>query len=221
MKSRAGTIANFRRQDGVSPEKGDTIFIDEQKHPKHPKRVNADRQTDEEQKYGKQQQKNDNPIPNLKDETHSAEIKISDPSRTLEEIAVNSARIVYHIQTVFPFVVFTDEVIADEEKLSVVIGRFFKSGYMRSVMLKDIANVSVDTSILFASLTIIDRNFIQDPLVVKYLKKNEALRMRRILMGLIIANNNKVSLSEYSLEEIREYTEEIGRARDDSSVSSI
>lgn len=225
MKSRAGqVIKNFRRQDGVSLKKKDTIFLGEKRRMKNTKRVNADGDDDNnrlKRDLNIDIDKDKGKTPNIKDETNSAEIEITDPSRTLEDLAVNSARIIYHIKTIFPFVLFTDEVIADEEKLSVVIGRFFNSGYIRSVMLKDIANVSIDTSILFAKLTVIDRNFIQDPLVIKYLKKHEALKMRRILMGLIIANNNKVDLRDYSIEQIREYSEDIGRARDDESVASI
>ncbi len=205
MKSRAGTI--FRRQDGVSQESGDTIFIDEKKHKKHTKRVKADSVQNAD--AGESEKNN----PSI------AEKKAADPSRTLEGIAVNSARTIFRIKTIFPFVLFTDEVITDEEKVTVIIGNFFRSGYLRSVMIQDISNVSVETSVFFAKLTLIDRNFVQDRITVSYLNKEEALKMRRIIMGLIIAHENKVDLADYTMQQVREYTEEIGRAREMEDIA--
>ena len=217
MKSRAKAGTIFGKQDGVSRESGDTIFIGEKKHSKHSKRIQAD-------SAQKQNDKNGNGKPPKRFSIKSSKpqeqdqppqvVELADPPRTLEGIAVNSARTIYRLKTIFPFVLFRDEVIADEEKITVVIGLFFQSGFMRSIMLKDIANVSIDTSILFSSLTIIDRNFVQDPIHVRYLKKEEAFKMRRVVMGLIIADTNKVDLSNYNIQQMREYTEEIGRARE-------
>src|SRR5690606_21289164 len=112
-----------------------------------------------------------------------------------------------------------DEVVADEEKVSVIIGSFYKSGYLRSIMLKDIATVSIDTNMFFASLTLIDRNYIQDAVTIRFLKKDEAFRMRRILMRLVIAQENKVDLSAYSVDELKVYVEEIGASRSEKTYN--
>lgn len=215
MKSRAGTI--FRKQDGVSRKSKGTVFVNERQHKKHSRRVRADEEVNSADtipltmdSVSLKNSTTDDPPP---------EIEIADPSRTLEDIAVNTARTIYRIKTTFPFVLFKDEVIVDEEKVTVLIRNFYKSGYLRSIMLKDISNISIDTSLLFARLTLIDRNFVHDQLKVRYLKKHEALKMRRIIMGLAIANANKVDFSQYTFKQIREYTEEIGRARETEDAS--
>lgn len=210
MKSRAGTIIS--KQGGVSRKSEDTVFVNETQHKKHSKRVRADEVSSS---FDKNLPDTDRVVlKNSATDESSPEIEIADPSRTLEDIAVNSARTIYKIKTIFPFVIFKDEVIVDEEKVTILLGNFYKSGYLRSIMLRDISNISIDTSLLFARITIIDRNFVHDQLKVRYLKKHEAFKMRRIVMGLAIANANKVDLTQYTLEQIREYTEEIGRARE-------
>lgn len=55
--------------------------------------------------------------------------------------------------------------------------------------------------------------FQQNPPSVKYLKKQEALKARRIIMGLIICHKEKVNLSKISKEELLDKVEEIGRIK--------
>jgi hypothetical protein len=229
IKSRAGTI--FQRRDSASQKKRGTIFVDDKKQDKQIKVIHADKanrsaqpksQTEKLEYEGKkstpppildpQPIETDTP-PRRNDGRSPPAVELTQPSRTLEEIKQTTARVIYRVKTIFPFVLFPDEIIADEEKVSVIIGSFYKSGYLRSVMLKDISTVSIDTSLFFATLTIIDRNYIQDAMVVRYLKKEEAFRMRRILTGLIIANQNKVNLSAYPIDKLTTYVEEIGASR--------
>lgn len=209
-KSRAGTIL-LRRQDGASQKKRGTIFEAKPKSTEQ-KRTNGSSR--------------DKPKPVLADEipenkvgTTAPAIELTQPSRTLEEISQTSARVIYQIKTIFPFVLFPDEIIVDEEKVSIIIGNFYQSGYLRSVMIKDISNVSINTSMFFSSCTIVDRNYVEDELVIRFLRRNEAFKMRRILMGLIISDENKVDLSAYSIKDLRKYLEKIGASRTDDSYN--
>ncbi|HRN96486.1 MAG TPA: hypothetical protein PLD54_03505 [Candidatus Levybacteria bacterium] len=205
-KSRAGTI--FSRRDGASQKKRGTIFEGDQK------------QNDHNGKNGLKPMPIMTDTPPPQEEGRSAPaIQLTQLSRTLEEISKTSARVIYRIKTIFPFVLFPDEIVADEEKVSVVIGNFYKSGYLRSVMIRDISTISIDTSLLFACMTIIDRNYIQDALVVQFLKKDEAFKMRRVLMGLVISDQNKVDLSAYSTDELCKHLERIGASRSEDTYN--
>lgn len=130
----------------------------------------------------------------------------------LQEFAENSPRILYHIKTVFPFVLFTDKIILDEIKITVAIGNFFESEEVRSVLIKDLASITVDGSYLFATVNIVDRHFITEPIRVKYVWKTEAHRLRRMVMGLMIAKNNDIELAEYNNMDVCKYIEKIGSA---------
>lgn len=148
------------------------------------------------------------------DQQPSSQVVTEPVPKTLEELAQRSPRVLCEVKNVFPFVLFQDEVVVDESKVTFIIGRFIESKEVRSVMIKDVSNIQVETSYFFARIQLTDRNFVNDPLVVKYVKKNDAYALRRIIVGLMIAHENGVELSDYDDKDLIENLEKIGSARD-------
>lgn len=144
-------------------------------------------------------------------DTQNEEGDIKD--NTLEQFAHKGCRILFETNTVFPFVLFTDHIIVDESKVTVTIGNFFRTQRARSVLIRDIANIIVDTSYYFATVQIIDRHFLTQPITVKYIPRKKAILLRQFVTGLIIAENEKIDLSQYGEKEIREYVIQIGGAQ--------
>ncbi len=130
----------------------------------------------------------------------------------LEKLVSKSAEILLEIESVFPFTLFPDKVIITEEKVSVINRNFFYSESVKSVLGKDIAHVDVDTNIFFATLTIIDKYFTQDPIMVNHLHKGDALEARRIIQGMIVTSHQEIDITKIDAPDIRYKLEQIGRS---------
>lgn len=135
------------------------------------------------------------------------------PSEHLSHLARQSSRVLLDIKAVFPFNFFPDEVILDEAKVSIHTNFFFYSKEVRSVEYKDIFNVLVQQSLFFAKLAIIDRYFTQQPIVVQFLRKNDAFRARRLIQGMIIVKKENIDIRELSREELLQKLDRIGQSR--------
>lgn len=146
-------------------------------------------------------------------------IVFPDPSeqstmKKLTSLAQQSERILLVIRSVFPFQLFPDEIILDETKLSVHHKLFFFSKQRLSVEYEDVFNVSVEHSMFFATIKIEDRYFVQRPIIVTYLRKQDAILARRVIQGMILAKRAGVDLQSVKhIHELLEVVERIGKAR--------
>lgn len=113
-----------------------------------------------------------------------------------DSMVKTAARELYRISTVFPFDMFPDEVIIDVDKVSIITGVFFFSKRIHSVFIQDITDVFVDSSFLFATLEIVDSGFVENSIKIKPLGRNEAIRARKIIQGLIVAKKQQIDLTK-------------------------
>ncbi len=114
---------------------------------------------------------------------------------SLEELRKASDRTLYKAKTVFPFVLFPDTVIVDYQKISIVTREFLNSERVDAINHEDLKNVEVVSGPLFATLLLKTDQF-NPPLTVSYLHKNDALKIRNILNGLMTANHAKVHFED-------------------------
>ncbi len=129
----------------------------------------------------------------------------------LNELLVNS-KILFKARTVFPFTFFPDEIIIDKDKISIISKSFFSSDRHQSVLVKNIADCFVDTSIIFGTLNIRDKYFEDNEIAIDYLKKKDAIYARDIICGLIICHEKEVDISEIKKADLLLYLIEIGKA---------
>jgi hypothetical protein len=153
----------------------------------------------------------------LKKEAHKEAIKDvlvqqETNRQKLENLVKKSEQKILEISTVFPFTLFPDRLVITEEKVSVIHQIFFYSEQVRSVLGKDIANVTVQTGIFFATLTILDRYFAEDPISMHFLKKSEALEARRIIQGMIVTGHQGIDITKINIPDIGKKLEVIGKA---------
>jgi hypothetical protein len=134
-------------------------------------------------------------------------------SQPIQELLQESKTVLLRIRTVFPFDFFPDEIIIDENKLSVISKSFFMTYHIHSILIADITDVSVDTGLLFASLTIIDSSNYRFPIIVTVplLKKADAFAARKLLQGLISAQRRNISLGDMSAMDVKEEISQVGR----------
>jgi hypothetical protein len=103
------------------------------------------------------------------------------------QLARKSSQVLFQTRTVFPFDFFPDTLTVTANKIDVVSSAFFLSHQTTSIPLADIANVEIQTSPFFATLQIINIRYPMHPLILNYLKINDAQKAKKIIDGLLVA----------------------------------
>lgn len=145
--------------------------------------------------------------------------KVSDQTK-LRDLVDKSEKIIYSLRSIFPFDLFPDQLIIDTLKVNIINRKFFFAEQIRSVLIKDIVSVTLETGPVFATLNVIDRttshgaNVPTNVVTIAYILRHKAIRARRIIQGLKVCFEQKVNLGHIGLFELRDELEEIGRGRE-------
>ena len=140
---------------------------------------------------------------------------------SLVEISTPTSRLLYKTNAIFPFDLVPDTLVIDEIKIT-VISRKLLTRTINSVLIKDITDISISNNPFFGALTISGGDYQgiesavkgeKGALMIKFLHINEALRARRIIMGLMIYSDQKIDTSKMKIEEVLTETEKLGKAR--------
>ncbi|PIZ65458.1 hypothetical protein COY14_02250 [Candidatus Roizmanbacteria bacterium CG_4_10_14_0_2_um_filter_36_9] len=134
-------------------------------------------------------------------------------SKQLDNLTYESKQVILDIKSVFPFDFFQDEIVIDLTKVSIHFHYFFYSKELRSIQFKDIFNVIVQQGLFFASIEIVDKFFSEQPLVVRYLWKKDAIKARRIIQGMMIAQKQNIDIRKIPAKELVRKLEIIGESR--------
>lgn len=130
-----------------------------------------------------------------------------------EGMVETSTSPIFRLSTVSPFVLFPDHIHIDLNKVTIIFNYFFKSQHIHSVFIEDISDVYVETSLLFASLSIADKGYIENEIRVQYLPRDQAVQARRLIQGLIIAKRQGINLIALQrTPQLIEKLEELGEA---------
>lgn len=132
---------------------------------------------------------------------------------------IETESVLLTVSTAFPFTLFPDKIIITEEKVSLVSQLFFFSKQVRSILIKDIATVQAETSLFFGKLTIIDKNYQALPIIVAFLKRDEALEARRVLQGLIVIARENMELTHVQSDDLTKAVGELGSSREEFPTS--
>jgi hypothetical protein len=138
---------------------------------------------------------------------------VTEEVKKLDELVTKSHRILFRCKTVFPFDLFPDELIIDENKIDIIHKTFFYTEAIYSVVMKNVHGATVQTGILFSSLDIEVIGFENDPPPLKFLWAADATKARRIITGLTTAIKEGIDLSKIPAEDLTKKVEEIGIAR--------
>ena len=102
----------------------------------------------------------------------------------------------------FPFDFFPDTLNVEEGRVTIIARNFFLSSQVHSVDIKDISNIFVNTAPFFAQLVIVSKTFTRNEIRIKYLRKDEAFLVRRIIEGLRTFLSKQIDTSSYSKSEL-------------------
>ena len=98
----------------------------------------------------------------------------------------------------------------DRVKVDLVYGLFFNSYDILPTLIQDITSVEISTGVFFAELQFKVRYYKNDPKPITYLRKDEALKARKIITGLIICKKNDIDLDGLDNQKIIAKLEELG-----------
>ncbi len=136
---------------------------------------------------------------------------IAKDTRDLEQIVQNSQDILFSADTVFPFTLFPDTVQVDRVKVTINRRIFFGVAKVMSIQTEDILNAEANTGPLFGSLRLWTRFFTEHPLKVNYLKSEDALALKRVLQGFIIARHKGIDCSHIEHQHLVNLLYELGQ----------
>ncbi len=152
----------------------------------------------------------------------SALLAADERDKAQEELSTaigNAKEVLVRATTVFPFTLFPDTITLDRAKLSVTHREFFKVGEVMSIRIEDVLNVTAHVGPLFGSIKIATRFFdLEKPYSVNYFWREDALRIKRITQGYIIAMQQEIDCSSLSTKELSAMLDKLGSSAGDKHV---
>jgi hypothetical protein len=159
-------------------------------------------------------------INNKKKDNSQEKTAKENEEQKLDYLAGKSERVIYKVRTVFPFTLFPTNIVIDTQKVTLIFGVFFYSYKMFPILLKDIRSVTVSTGLLFGTISFDKEGFQENPGTVEYLWREDALKVRRIIMGMMVATKEGVEMDALDDKSLLEKVEAIGRAREEGSTEN-
>ncbi len=132
-------------------------------------------------------------------------------ARRLAEAIGNSRDMLFLASTVFPFTLFPDTVTVDREKVTVVNRTFFRTAEIVSIRISDVLNVTADVGPFFGSVKIQTKFFDSDNHAITFLRREDALRLKRLLQGYVIASQKEIDCDSFTAPELARLLDEIGQ----------
>ncbi len=143
---------------------------------------------------------------------HSGGDEGAKQSKDFGDIVRASRRILLEAKNVFPFDLFTDKIIIDENKVDIIYGIFFYSKEVFSIPYNRISQATSTIGLFFGSITLEIQGYEQNPSVLKWLWRSDAIRARRMINGLVTAHQQGIDLTKLDLTGVKHLVEEIGTA---------
>lgn len=140
--------------------------------------------------------------------------------KKLDEVLARSQKIIYRTSAFFPFDLFPDELVVDAEKVDIINRQFFWTKQVHSVQLNNIAEVSVETSIFFATLRLVEKGVMDYQMsTIRFLKKKDAYKAKQVIQGLIVATKENINLTAFPTDDLRRRLEIIGTTQNISEIN--
>lgn len=153
-------------------------------------------------------------IPSLvpPEDSHASSLRKIDKLRNM---ARKSHEVLVSVNTVFPLTLFVDTVIVDRTKVTIVYRTFFFTSKTISVRIEDILNVTCSVGPFFGSVVISSRIMNStDHFEIDKFWRYDAIMLKHVIQGYMIALHNKVDVEHLSREELFEHLVELGHESD-------
>jgi len=136
----------------------------------------------------------------------------ADSVARLKKIVKQSQEVLVAANTVFPVTLFPDTIFLDRTKVTIIRRNFFWSSDVMSIRIEDVLNVSASVGPLFGSLTVASRVMSSvDHFKIDHFWRDDAIYMKHIIQGYIIAQHNNFDTTHLSKDELIKTLKELGR----------
>ncbi|MDO8335690.1 MAG: hypothetical protein Q7T74_02810 [Candidatus Saccharibacteria bacterium] len=131
--------------------------------------------------------------------------------KKLNKIVAKSNEVLATATAVFPFDLFPDTVTLDRTKVTITKRSFFWSAEVISIRIEDILNVTTGVGPFFGSLTVASRVMSSvDHFTINYFWRKDAIRLKHIIQGYVIAHHNNIDITNLSKRELTTTLTELG-----------
>ncbi len=129
----------------------------------------------------------------------------------IQKIVSDSNEVLISVRTVFPFTLFPDTITVDRLKVSIHRWDFFFVSQDMSIRIEDLLNITATTGPFLGSVTIASRVITEDHYTITNLWRHDALRLKQIIQGYIIANHNGVDCTHLPKSQLIATLNELGQ----------
>jgi hypothetical protein len=136
-------------------------------------------------------------------------------AKNLRKIVKKSSQVLAAVRTVFPMTIFPHSIVVDRSKITIIKRDFFWTSRVISIQIEDILNVESGIGPFFGSLTIASRVMSSvDHFQINYFWRGDAIFLKHLIQGYVIAKHNKIDTSELTPEEMIETLTDLGEDSD-------
>lgn len=109
------------------------------------------------------------------------------------------------------FQIFSDTLTVDRAKLTVTKRSFFSTAEVMSIRIEDVLNVTASIGPIFGSVKIVSRVLnTEKPYTINHFWREDALRLKRITQGYVIALQRGIDCSSLPTRELADMLERLG-----------
>lgn len=130
----------------------------------------------------------------------------------LERAVRESCEAIIEVKTVFPFTLFPNTITIDRHKLTLTYRSFFNAEESISVPIPNLKNIQASLDPFFGSLVITSDHFVNNTQEIKFLKREDAKEIQRLVQGAMIANTEKIDVSKVEVPQLKKLLHELGSA---------
>lgn len=132
-------------------------------------------------------------------------------TQKLTSLAEGASDNLFIAKTVFPFVLFTDTIKVDRQKITIVHNDFFWKSRTASTEIKNIMNIAADVGPLFGSITVTSKHFLNNTQTIKYLTRSDVVVIQRLLQGFMIAQRAKINTDDIDKKQLLVLLNDLGQ----------
>lgn len=128
----------------------------------------------------------------------------------LIDITEKAHDVLFTADTVFPFTLFPDTITLDREKLTIVERFFFRVAKVVTVPITSMISADAHVGPFFGSVHMTSKYFIDNTHTVKFLWREQAEEIQRLIQGFIIASEKEIDVTDIEKEDLRILLKDLG-----------
>lgn len=127
-----------------------------------------------------------------------------DEVEKLQDLVDNAHEVLARATTAFPFTLFPDTIIVDRNTVSIIKKYFFLSSQVETIKVEDILKVSSGAGPILGSVSIALVMQPDNATTVKNFWRGDAIYLKKVLQGYIVALHNDVDCNKLEKDELLE-----------------